>query len=259
MDDARDAGIAVSSVRVVREGRAVVDGVSFSARLGAVTGLLGPNGAGKSSIVKALAGILPYEGNVQILGTIARALDSMARARLVAYVPQQSELRSSLSVAAVVGHGRYAHQIGRVRPNEGDRAAVARALATTETTALAGRLFTTLSHGERQRVLIARALATEARVLLLDEPTSALDVGHALKVYALMRRVAQEGRCVLSVLHPLEDAHDWTDDTVLMDNGRILASGTTAAVFAEGVLGTTFGVRIIPNGALGFRLPSAAP
>jgi iron complex transport system ATP-binding protein len=251
--------VSVTSLRVVRGGRAVVDRVTFVARFGSVTGILGPNGAGKSSVVKALAGILPYEGEVAIDGQPARALDGPARARRVAYVPQQSELRSALEVAAVVEHGRYAHQVGRVRATAKDHDAVRRALEMTETTSFAERTFTTLSQGERQRVLLARALATEARVLLLDEPTSTLDVGHALKVHTLLRRLAGEGYGVLTVLHPLEQAHEWTDEVVLLERGRVFASGATREIICEGIVEPLYGVRLIPQGALGFRLPGPIP
>jgi iron complex transport system ATP-binding protein len=159
-------------------------------------------------------------------------------------------------VAAVVEQGRYAHRTG-LRPSAGDRDTVVRALEVTETTAFAGRSFTTLSQGEKQRVLLARALATEARVLLLDEPTSALDVGHALKVYALMRRLAGQGYAVLVVLHPLEEAHEWTDEVVLLDRGRVIARGATPAIIREGTIESVYGVKLVPNGALGFRLPGA--
>jgi iron complex transport system ATP-binding protein len=249
--------IAVSSLTVVRGGHTVVDRVTFTARFGAVTGLLGPNGAGKSSIVKALAGILPYQGDVTVDGQSARVLDGPARARRVAYVPQQSDLRAALTVEAVVQQGRYAHQVGQVRSTARDREAIAHALDLTDTTSFAKRAFPTLSQGERQRVLLARALATEARLLLLDEPTSALDVGHALKVFALMRRLAKDGYGVLSVLHPLEAAHEWTDEVILLERGRVLASGETRSIIREGAIEEVYGVRLVPHGALGFRLPGA--
>jgi iron complex transport system ATP-binding protein len=250
--------LSVIALSVARGGRAIVDRVTFAVRFGCVTGLLGPNGAGKSSIVRALAGVLPYEGEILIEGVSARDLDGPARARRVAYVPQQSELRSALSVAAVVEQGRYAHQAGRVRSTAGDSAAVRRALELTETSSLVDRSFLTLSQGETQRVLLARALATDARVLLLDEPTSALDVGHALKVYVMLKRLAQHGYGVLAVLHSLNEALEWTDDAVLIDRGRIVANGPTPTIIRQAVLGPTYGIEIVPNSALGFRLPGGA-
>ncbi|HXX68782.1 MAG TPA: ABC transporter ATP-binding protein [Polyangiaceae bacterium] len=255
MDDA----ITVSELRVIRNGRVVVDRVSFGARSGMVTGLLGPNGAGKSSIIKALAGIVPYEGDVWMDGQLARKLDGPSRARRIGYVPQQTELRSGLSVEAVVTLGRYAHYVGQIRSTDGDRASVARAMALTEIEPLSGRSFLTLSQGERQRVLIARALASDARILLLDEPTAALDISHALKIYALMRRLAQRGYCILAVLHALENAMDWTDEAILLDRGRIVARGSTREILSAEMIATVYDVCVVPNGAPAFRLAPARP
>ncbi|XXT23198.1 ABC transporter ATP-binding protein [Sorangium sp. So ce429] len=248
--------VGVSGLRVRRGGRVVVDDVSFTAPFGGVLAVLGPNGAGKSSLLKALAGVVPFEGDIRLNGRRARDLRAHERARLAAYVPQQSELRSPLAVASVVAQGRYAHHVGRVRAAAADEEAVDRALRLTSTAPLASRPFTALSHGERQRVLLARAIATEARILLLDEPTSALDVGHALRLYALLRRLAADGYCIVVVLHPLAEALDWTDAAVLMDGGRLRQQGETRDVIKPGAVESIYDVRLVPGGALGFQLPA---
>ncbi|WP_394845334.1 ABC transporter ATP-binding protein [Pendulispora brunnea] len=255
MDDA----LRVSNLRVVRGARPVVDDVTFTARAGRILGVLGPNGAGKSTLVKAIAGILPYDGDIDLEGLSAAQLDRAERARRIAYVPQQSELRSPLSVREVVAQGRYAHHVGRIRGTDGDRSAIERAIHLAEAASLADRPFTALSQGERQRVLLARALATEARLLLLDEPTAALDVGHALRLYRLLRTLAKAGYAILAVLHPLEEALDWTDDAIVLERGRIVLSGATREVIRAGSLERIYGVHLVPNGALGFRLPQEEP
>jgi iron complex transport system ATP-binding protein len=251
--------LEVAALRVVRRERAVVDGVSFTARGGRVLGVLGPNGAGKSSLVKAIVGVLPSEGGIVLGGASALAMDRAERARRMAYVPQQSELRSGLAVRDVVAQGRYPHRLGALRPNRTDREETERALALVDASDLAGRPFTALSQGERQRVLIARALATGARVLLLDEPTSSLDVGHALRLYRLLRDLSRQGYCVVVVLHPLERALEWTDDALLLDHGRTVAFGEARDVICAPSTERVYGVRMVPEGALGFRLDPSDP
>lgn len=254
MADAPSAAISVTGLRIARGGRRVIENVDFIAQAGRVLSVLGPNGAGKSTVVQALAGILPFEGDVTIDGAALHRLDPSTRARRIAYVPQQSQLRAALSVREVVVQGRYAHYVGRVRASAADREAVDRALELADATALSARDFTTLSQGEKQRVLIARALATGARVLLLDEPTSALDVGHALRLYRLLRALAGDGYCVVAVLHALSEALEWTDDALLLEAGRRVAFGPTQDVLRSDAIERVYGIRAVPGGALGFRL-----
>jgi len=165
---------------VVRDGRPRLEDVSVSIAAGEMLALLGPNGAGKSTFMKALAGILPCQGEVLFDGQPAAGIDRRERARRLAYVPQHSALDAPMLAADVVAQGRFAHRDRWGRPSREDKPAIAAALDATGALPLADRPFTRLSYGERRLVLLARALATGARILLLDEPTAALDVAHAL-------------------------------------------------------------------------------
>jgi iron complex transport system ATP-binding protein len=243
--------LVVTGLSVARGGRTLIDDVSLVASFGSVTAILGPNGAGKSTLLKALAGLVAYGGQVSLCGKSTRELRTEDRARRIAYVPQRSELRAPLTVQEVVGHGRYAHG-GRMRAL--DRDAVASAMDRTASRALAERSYATLSHGERQRVLVARALATGARVLLLDEPTSALDIGHSLRLCELLRTLAGEGYCVMMALHGLQEALDWTDQALLLDRGRLVVAQPTKALFENALVESIYGVRLIRNAGLGFGL-----
>jgi iron complex transport system ATP-binding protein len=250
-------GLVVTGLSVTRGGRTLVEDVSLVAALGSVTAILGPNGAGKSTLLKALAGLVPHSGEIAVCGRSMRGLRAEERARTMAYVPQRSELVAPLTVREVVGHARYAHG-----PRHGlrtaDRDAVARALDRTDASVFADRSFATLSHGERQRVLVARALATGARVLLLDEPTSALDIGHALRLGELLRALRGEGYCVLLALHGLQEALDWTDDALLLDRGRLVVAQPTKTLFENGWVESIYGVRVRRDAGLAFGLDGSS-
>ena len=156
-------------------GRQVLRNVALDASPGEVLALLGPNGAGKSTLLKALAGLLPYEGTVMLGDAESDSLSPRARARRVSYVPQRSLLRSALSVEEVVALGRYVHGGSFGGLSKDDREAIEHAMETAHADVLRGRIFTQLSVGEQQRVLLARALASDAPILLLDEPTAGVD------------------------------------------------------------------------------------
>lgn len=249
-------GLVLDNLRVLRECCPVVDGVSLQAGAGKVTVLVGPNGAGKSTLLKAVLGLLPSSGGMHFAGADLRALDPVHRALLVAYVPQRSVLNAALPVSAVVAAGRFAHAgwLGRV-----DMRPVEAALRAVDGQHLAARPFNALSAGEQQRILVARALATGAPCILMDEPTAALDVGHALVIYDLARRLANEGRCVVLVLHHLDDARRVADHLVLLHHGRVLAAGPSTTVLAEDPLAEAFRVAPVPGAAMGFRLLDGQP
>ncbi|HEX4334370.1 MAG TPA: ABC transporter ATP-binding protein [Polyangiaceae bacterium] len=243
---------------VVRFGaREALRGPSLTVAFGEVTAVVGPNASGKTTLLKALAGIVPYEGRVFYGSEDAATLTRAARARRVAYVPQKTELDAAQTVHEVVMQGRYAHH-GFGAPSRLDGEAAERAMTEAAVTHLERRPFTTLSGGEQRRVLVARALATEAPTILLDEPTASLDVAHVLGIHELLRALAERGRGVLVVLHALDDARMQTDRTLLMSNGRIVAEGASTAIIVAEHVRDVYGVELVEAGAIGFRRPKGA-
>jgi iron complex transport system ATP-binding protein len=230
----------------VRLGKAViVREATLTLRAGELVALVGPNGAGKTTLMRALTGLLPSMGTIEIAGQPLQKLGSRQRARTIAYLPQGHVFHWPMSVAAVVALGRhpYADAFSRLAPE--DEAAVSRALKATATADLANRRVTTLSGGERARVALARALATEAPILFADEPTASLDPRHQLLVMGLLRRAARAGGAVLAILHDLVLAARFADRVMVMDGGRIVADGLPADALSPAQLAKVFGVDAI--------------
>lgn len=253
-----DVALSAANLAVARGRRTILRDVTFDVAAGQVLSVLGPNGAGKSTLLRALAGLLPYErGEIRLSGQPISQLSAAERARRLALVPQQSGLTVALSVAAVVAQGRYPHRTGLGGLRAADRAAIEAAMVATGVEALAGRPFTQLSEGERKRVLIARALATDAPLLLLDEPTAALDIRHSLELHRLLRRLASDGRAIVVVLHPLDEARRFTDHCLALSEGTIAAWGPTAVVLSPELVRRVYGVELVEGGAPSFRLPQA--
>jgi iron complex transport system ATP-binding protein len=234
-------------------GRNVLSDVDLDASPGEVLALLGPNGAGKSTLLKALAGLLPHEGTVLLGDAESGSLSPRTRARRISYVPQRSLLRSALSVEEVVALGRYVHGGSFGGFSKSDREAIDHALETAHADVLRGRIFTQLSVGEQQRVLLARALASDAPILLLDEPTAALDVGEGMAVLELIRSLANLRHTILVVLHDLADARSTTDRALLLKEGVVVERGETAKVVAPDPIRAVYGVRLIENARIGFQ------
>jgi len=234
-------------VTVQRNGATLVARVSFKAEHGAVTGVLGPNGAGKTTLLRACLGLLPFDGKVYVEGRSLEDLDRMQRARTIAYVPQRSALSTSMPVRSVVAMGRYGHDPLAARLDAEDETAVDDALARMDIRHIAARDYLDCSGGEQRRVLLARALATQARVLVLDEPTENLDIRHRLELQALLRGLAAAGHAVVSVFHDLNEARACCDRGVLLDRGELASSGPIGEVLSSTVVERVFGVRPVPG------------
>ena len=256
MPEQSKVSVRAQDVCAELSGRPVLRDVSLRAESGEVVALLGPNGAGKTSLLKAIAGLLPYSGSIHIGDEEVSSLSTQERAKRVAYVPQRSLLRSALSVEEVVALGRYVHAGPLGGMSAHDREAIEHALSTAHADGLRGRLFTQLSVGEQQRVLIARALASEAPVLLLDEPTAALDVGEGLAVLQLVQKLRARGHSILVVLHDLADARSSTDRAYLLERGLVRKAGDTQSVVSPDPIREVYGVRMVENARIGFELIS---
>lgn len=233
----------------------VVHDVSVDCPRGQVTAVLGPNGAGKSTLLKAMCGLVPCRGEILLDGRSIFEMDVLTRARRVAYVPQRTRLDARMTVRAVVDQGRFAHRGPLDRASPEDRDAVAHALFEVGARDLEDRTFPDLSGGEQQKVLLARALATGAKTLLLDEPTAALDVRHVLVLHGLMRRLAARGWCVVVVLHGLDEVHRHADRAVLMRDGRVHQAGPARAIVSRTPVRAVYDVDLRENVAPGFFLP----
>ncbi len=228
---------------VVRLGDAlIVDGAALDLRAGELTVLIGPNGAGKTTLMRALAGLVPAEGRIEIEGKPLAALTVRDRARRIAYLPQGHVFHWPMPVQAVIALGRYPYADAFSAVTDADRQAVARALTATGTESFAHRAVTTLSGGERARVALARALACEAPIMLADEPTVSLDPRHQLVVMELLVRAAHDGGAVLAIGHDLALAARFADRIVIMDRGRLVADGSPREVLTVERIAAVFGV-----------------
>lgn len=216
--------------------------VSLEVQPGEVVGLLGPNGSGKSTLVKVLSGILsPYQGSARVDGVEVKSTSRKELASKLAVVPQESTFGFPFTVLEVVLMGRHPHLAGLAFETERDVELARAALERCGAGHLAPRTIQELSSGERQRVVFARALAQEPRALLLDEPASFLDIRHQTELYDLVRELARnDGTAVLTVLHDLNLAAEYCDRIVLLQKGRVAASGRTAEVFTYANLTRVF-------------------
>jgi iron complex transport system ATP-binding protein len=249
-----EAILEARGLRCGYDGREVVRGVELALQRGEFLGLIGPNGSGKTTLLKALAGRLaPISGEVLLEGVPMRSRPRREVARLMAVVPQLSSPPFEFSVGEIVAMGRTPH-LSRLQPEgPADRAAVERAMDLTDTGQLAERAVTELSGGEFQRVVIARALAQEAPLMLLDEPAAHLDIGHQVEIFDLLLRLNRtEQHSILCVSHDLNLAARYCDRLVALRDGRVFAEGAPGEVLTEERVSELYGcpvrVEIGPEG-----------
>jgi len=231
--------------------------VSLTVPKGEWLALIGANGAGKTTALRAISGLVRFDGSIQLDGADVRALGRRRLARLVALVPQLPERPPELTVGEYVLLGRTPHLGYLAAEREVDRAAAARALNRLELAPFADRLLGSLSGGELQRAVLARALAQEAEILLLDEPTSALDLGRQQQALELVHGLREDGLTIVSTMHDLTLAGQYADRLVLLDAGEIVADGVAGEVLSAENVAAFYGarVRVVEDGGHVFVLP----
>lgn len=225
--------------------RNVVDSISLSINEGEVIGLLGANGCGKTTLIKTILGLLPAHGGEVLLdGKDIKHWTSAQIARVIGYIPQMHTPPFPFQVLDVVLMGRTAHIKPFASPSKRDVKIAERALEMLNITYLRDRIYTEISGGERQLVLIARALAQEPRILIMDEPTSSLDFGNQIKVLSHVKQLAGLNLAVLMSCHFPEHAFLYSTRVVLLHEGRILHSGTPAEAITAERLKILYGVEV---------------
>jgi len=227
-------------------GRRVLDDVDLDVSSGEVVGLLGPNGAGKSTLLRVLANVLEsHSGEVNLDGQLLDTIPRSQLAKRIAYLPQGAECHWPMAVEQVVALGRLPHRRAWAPMSSHDWNCVAQAMATTDVEQFRGRSVGALSMGERARVLVARAVAGEPRILLADEPVAGLDPAHQLEVMAMLERMAADGAAVVVVLHDLTLAARHCSRLALLGSGRLVASGDAGTVLSTEHLRDCFGIRAL--------------
>ena len=235
----------LDSVSVDYDDFRAVDTLSVEVGHGEWLGLIGPNGAGKSTLLRAVVGLAAHQGSITIDGTALNGRSRRELSQAVALVPQDPQIPQQMRVAdyLLLGRNPYISYLGTERRHDLD--VVAEVADLLDLTDFLGRALGTLSGGELQRVVLSRALAQEAPLLLLDEPTSALDVGHQQQVLELVEDLRHErGLTVVAAMHDLTLAGQFADRLLLMSNGRAVASGTATEVLTEHTISEHYGASV---------------
>ena len=226
--------LTAQGLGVTLAGRVVLKDVSLALSPGHLVALVGPNGAGKTTLLRALAGLIPSEGEIEIGGHALSALPLRERAKRFGYLPQGHVVHWPLPARDIVALGRYPHGAtdpARLSPRDAE--AVLRAMQAVDVMEFSERRVTELSGGERSRVALARVLAVEAPVILADEPTASLDPRHQIDVMKNLRATADSGVLVIVVTHDLGLAARFADHVLVLREGRLVSQGAPAEALSE--------------------------
>ena len=248
------------TVRYPRATTEAVRGVSFDVPTGCITAVVGPNGSGKSTLVRALLRRIPLRaGAISVDGEDLARLDQRDLARRVAVVPQREEPAFPMHVGDYIALGRYPHTGAWRTPTATDAAAIAGAITRAGIADLHARNTDELSGGEWQRIRIARALAQDARTLVLDEPTTFLDIAHEMAMFELLDALARDGHAVLLVSHQLNLVARFATSMVLVHQGAVVAAGAPSDVMRGDILERVYHWPVVVTRDPAVGAPSLVP
>lgn len=237
--------LSASDVSFSYGGRKVLDSVSFTLERGTLLSVLGPNGVGKSTLFRCVLGLLrKFSGTITLDGDSVRGMGAKELARRIAYIPQTHYPAFHYTVSDMVLMGTTPRLSPFSPPGRGEEETAREAMRRVGIEELAGRYFTKLSGGERQLVLIARALAQRTNLLIMDEPTASLDYGNQIRVLSRIRALADEGYAVIQSTHNPEQAFLFSHEILAMKDGRTLACGPPADVITPGLVKTLYGLDV---------------
>lgn len=238
-------GISAKDIRVRLDGRDIVSDVSLAVSVGELVGLVGPNGAGKTTLLRALLGLLPVaRGSIELSGQDLGTLSAKDRGIQIAYMAQGSPVHWPLTVETLVQLGRLPHKTPWQKMDARDQEYVEAALKRTGMLPFRERNVTTLSGGEKARVMLARALAANTPFLFADEPAASLDPRYQLDLMHLLRASALEGQGCLITLHDLNLAQQFCDRLLVMKDGHLIAEGAPEDVLTDTLVADVFGIQL---------------
>ncbi len=231
------------NVSVVLGEEQILRDISFHVSPGEFVALLGPNGVGKTTLMKAAAGLIPYQGSILINNREVREISAGDLGKAISYIPQGHEVHWPMSVRDIVALGRLPFRPVASLKGEQDEQIIQDALKATEATDFAERPYSQLSGGEKSRVMIARALANGSDLMLADEPTAALDPYHQLQILEMLKNRVEAGLSVIVILHDIMLAGQFADRIVLMHDRNIIADGKPEETLRSELLESVYGIK----------------
>lgn len=241
-----DAIIRVKDLVYSYDSVRALDGLTFEIYRGEFVGLVGPNGSGKTTLLKCLSKLYtPQEGSIELDGHDLRRLSQLEGARIYAVVPSEFTMDMNISITDTVLLGRYPYLEGLWWENERDEEIALEAMEKLNVLDFGSRKLGELSSGEKQRVLIAKALAQEAKVLLIDEPVAHLDLGYQMEIMEMLKSLARDGVTIIAAMHELNLAVKYCDKLIVLDKGRVVACGKPKDIVTQKLIEDVYGVKAI--------------